>query len=164
MTRRAGLTVVLGLAAAACHMPGEARRQAVHEAFTEQLQAECDARGLSGLSAACVLPDGEVVAVAVGTDAADVALQPTTRFLSGSIGKTYCAAICLQLVGEGRLELDGRIAEVPRHHGWFARIPNAESITLRQLLNHTAGIREHVWHPDFQKSVLAAGEGWLAQT
>lgn len=112
----------------------------------------------AGVSAAVVLPDATVVAVAAGKDAAGGELTPASVFLSGSIGKTYCAAIALQLVHEGKLELDAKVAAVLGMQAWYARIANHDTITLRQLLNHTSGIREHVWKPEFQKAVAACGD------
>lgn len=46
----------------------------------------------------------------------------------------------------------------------YARVPNATTITLRQLLNHTSGIPEHVWKPEFQRAVVAAGDREMSPT
>lgn len=126
---------------------------AIEQAFREHLGAMRAARGFCGASVAAVLPGGAIAAVAVGEDAAGAELTPQTRLMSGSIGKTYCAAVVLQLVGEGKLELDAKVVDVLGEREWYARIPNAQSITIRQLLNHTAGIREHVWNPEFHKTL-----------
>ncbi len=37
------------------------------------------------------------------------ALKPTDRMLAGSIGKTYVSAVTLQLVEEGKLDLDAKV-------------------------------------------------------
>jgi D-alanyl-D-alanine carboxypeptidase len=58
-------------------------------------------------------------------------------FLAYSITKTFTAALVLQLCEEGRLSLDDRLAR------WFPRIDRAERISIRQLLNHTAGIPDY---------------------
>jgi len=65
------------------------------------------------------------------------------------------AAVVLQLVAAGKLDLDGKVADVLGAEPWYARIPNAASITLRQLLDHTSGIREHVWNPEFHEALTA---------
>jgi CubicO group peptidase (beta-lactamase class C family) len=54
----------------------------------------------------------------------------------GSITKSFTAVIILKLVEEGNLSLDDPLSR------WFPDFPNAESITIRQLLNHTSGIPE----------------------
>ncbi len=115
-------------------------------------------RGFSGVSAACVLPDGEVVAVALGVDAAGAPLTPASKLMSGSIGKTYCAAVALQFVHEQKLRLDGKVQDVLGGRDWYGKVPNAGTITLRQLLNHTSGMPEHVWKKAFQDAVAKAGD------
>jgi D-alanyl-D-alanine carboxypeptidase len=58
-------------------------------------------------------------------------------FLAYSITKTFTATLILTLCEEGRLRLDDRLAR------WFPRIAHADRISLRQLLNHTAGIPDY---------------------
>jgi CubicO group peptidase (beta-lactamase class C family) len=74
---------------------------------------------------------------------ADVAAQrpvtPGTLFEIGSIGKTFTSLAVLQLVGEGRIELD---APVSRYLPWFT-VPQPDGavpIAIAHLLSHTAGI------------------------
>src|SRR5206468_2267838 len=54
-----------------------------------------------------------------------------------SITKTFTATLVLLLREEGRLSLDDPLSR------WFPRIPQADRITLRQLLNHTAGVPDY---------------------
>jgi CubicO group peptidase (beta-lactamase class C family) len=64
-------------------------------------------------------------------------VDPDTTFEIGSIGKTFAAAIVLQLVDEGRISLDDPVV---RHLPWF-RVPRTGArITIHHLLSHTAGI------------------------
>ena len=64
-------------------------------------------------------------------------VRPDTLFEIGSIGKTFCAIIIMQLAEEGRLGLDDPVV---RHLPWF-RVPRTGArITIRHLLSHTAGI------------------------
>ncbi|GFE67444.1 serine hydrolase [Chroococcus sp. FPU101] len=65
------------------------------------------------------------------------------RFQIGSITKTFVATTILQLVEEGRLSLDDTLDQ------WLppsvvSAIPNHESITIRQLLNHTSGLSDYL--------------------
>jgi len=56
-------------------------------------------------------------------------------FRVGSITKTFVATVVLQLAAEGTLGLDDALER------WLpGLVPNAQAITLRQLLNHTSGI------------------------
>ncbi len=60
-----------------------------------------------------------------------------TLFEIGSIGKTFCALVVMQLVEERRVGLDDPIV---RHLPWFKVPGTGERITIRHLLSHTAGI------------------------
>jgi D-alanyl-D-alanine carboxypeptidase len=130
---------------------------ALEAAVAQHLAALQAERGFPGCGAGFVLPDGRAGAAVVGHEDLEkkrpLTLQHT--FLSGSIGKTYCAAMALQLVGEGKLSLDAKVADVLGKQDWFARLPNAAEITLRQLMTHTSGIPDHVWKKDFQAKLLA---------
>lgn len=68
----------------------------------------------------------------------DVPVRPETVFQTGSIGKQLTAAAVLLLVEDGKLALDDRLSKhlpgAPEH--W-------RQITVRQLLTHTAGVRDY---------------------
>ena len=66
-----------------------------------------------------------------------VPVKRQTMFQSGSLGKQFTAAAMLLLAERGLLSLDDRIDKYlpPGPAGW-------EAITIRQLLNHTSGIRD----------------------
>ena len=64
------------------------------------------------------------------------------RFRIYSITKTFTAIVVLQLVDEGVLSLDDTVTK------WLSApevlaIPNTDTITLRQLLNHSSGIYDY---------------------
>jgi len=61
-----------------------------------------------------------------------------TPFRTGSITKVFMAVLVLQLAEQQKLGLDDKLQQLlPETQG---RIPDADKITLRQLLNHTSGI------------------------
>ncbi len=83
--------------------------------------------------------DGEVV-YRKGFGLADVERDidntPETRHRIGSLAKAFTAAIILQLVDEGRLDLDAPITgALPAF-----RADHAERVTLHHLLSHTSGV------------------------
>ena len=82
-------------------------------------------------------------------------MQPDNLLLSGSVGKTYVAAVALQLVGEGRLRLDEKIATYLGRESWFSRLPNANDITVRMLMNHTSGLVRYELNPKFLQDLTA---------
>ncbi|GHG45928.1 serine hydrolase [Streptomyces griseocarneus] len=61
--------------------------------------------------------------------------RPGDRYRIASVTKSMVATVVMQLVDEGRLKLDDPVAKrVP------GLLPYKETITLRQLLNHTSGV------------------------
>ncbi|WP_422860689.1 serine hydrolase domain-containing protein [Flagellimonas sp. S174] len=67
-------------------------------------------------------------------------------FSLASIGKTYTAVAVLKLIEEGKLSLDDKIKEyLPQEI--VDGIPNAQEVTIRQLLGHTSGFHNYNRHP-----------------
>lgn len=128
-----------------------ARLQAVLDSITRGAR-------FPGVSVGIAFPDGSSAGIASGwSDTAQkVAMQPAHLLLQGSVGKTYAAAVALQLVAEGRLRLDARISEYLGTEPWFARLPNAADITVRQLMNHTSGLVRYEFDDDFVRDLTAA--------
>jgi D-alanyl-D-alanine carboxypeptidase len=125
----------------------------VDAALTARLQAAIDsvrAQGqFPGMTLGVALADGRTIALASGYSDTlrRIAMRPTDRLLQGSVGKTYVAAVALQLVREGRLRLDERIATYLGGERWFSRLPNGGDITVRQLMNHTSGLVRYEFNP-----------------
>ncbi len=57
-----------------------------------------------------------------------------TKYRIGSITKTFTAAVIMQLVEEGKLNLGTLLSE------YFPEIPNADKITIEDLLRHQSGL------------------------
>ncbi|ACB52378.1 hypothetical protein cce_3030 [Crocosphaera subtropica ATCC 51142] len=73
----------------------------------------------------------------------NIPLQPSDRFQIGSITKTFVATTVLQLVEEGSLSLEDTLTTwLPE--SLTADIPNAQEITIRQILQHTSGIADYL--------------------
>jgi D-alanyl-D-alanine carboxypeptidase len=130
-------------------------RSADLSALLASLQAKLNelhqAASFPGATIGFVLPDGRSGSVSVGLADVEnkIPLKPTDRMLAGSIGKTYVSAAILQVVQEGKLDLDMKIERWFETDSWFPRLPNAKDITLRMLMNHSSGIPEHVLNKDF---------------
>lgn len=78
----------------------------------------------------------------------NIPLQPCHLAYSASVGKTYCAAAIMLLVESGKLKLDDKInAYLPSDV--CDKIANGNEATIRQLLNHTAGIPNVDDDPNF---------------
>lgn len=124
---------------------------ALKATFQAELEQIVEQYGLPGATAAYTLADGTTVSVSAGQ--ADIAtgldMRPDTPMLAASIGKTFVAAIMLSLHQEGRLDLDDPLSRWLGDRTWFGRLPNASTITLRQLLRHQSGLPDHVNNPAF---------------
>ncbi len=78
-------------------------------------------------------------------------------FLIYSITKTILASIVMLLVEEGRLALDDAIAI------WVPDVPGAPRISVRQLLNHTAGNPDYGGVPAYHEAVASSpSHAWTA--
>lgn len=104
----------------------------------DSLFAACDRDGTPGLAVGLAL-NGEV-AYRRGFGRARAGLPqplgPGTPLRIGSVSKHFLCLLLLQLAQEGRLSLD----DSPRRH--VPRLPPwADAMTLRQLMNHSSGMR-----------------------
>lgn len=108
-----------------------------------------------GATAAYILPDGKIGTAVVGMADVEenIKMQPTSKMLAASIGKTFVGATVLAIVQEDKLELDGLISTWLQHYDWFSRLPNNQKITLRHLLTHSSGLADHVHLEQFSKDV-----------
>src|SRR5262245_10535164 len=95
-----------------------------------------------GLTATIHFPDGSTWTGANGLadPTRDVAAEPDTTFVVGSITKTFVTAAIMQLADEGKLSIDDPLSN------WLPDYPNAENITLRMLLGHTSGLYDYFNH------------------
>lgn len=113
--------------------------------------------GAPGLTAAVALADGRVLAFAAGSEDREGlrAMPVDARMLAGSVGKTFYAALALDLVAKGELDLDARIATLLAHEPWLERLPNHAAITVRMLMNHSSGLVRYELDPKFLEAFRA---------
>lgn len=98
--------------------------------------------GLRGLSVAVIDGEGDLSIAFTGDMGPGLTHRRVDResqFRIASVTKPMTAALILKLVDEGRLGLD----DVVTDH-YETQLPNANSITIRQLLSHTAGVFDHL--------------------
>lgn len=149
----AGAALALAPVAAGAQVP----RDSVRHVLQRSLDSIRAANRWPGVSLAVALPDGSTLALVSGFSDTTrrLAMQPADRLLQGSVGKTYVAAVALQLVHEGRLRLDEKISTYLGGEPWFSRLPNGTSITVRQLMNHTSGLVRYEFQPRFTADLRA---------
>ncbi len=117
----------------------------------------CRAGNFPGLSVAVCLPDDKVVTFSSGWSDKEkqIVLRSDHRFLQGSVGKTYAAAIALRLLKEGKIKPGEKVSAYLGHHEWYNRIPNAAGITVQMIMNHTSGVMRYEFKEQFTKDLTA---------
>ncbi|MCX5795306.1 MAG: serine hydrolase [Elusimicrobia bacterium] len=94
-------------------------------------------KGIPGLSLSSALPGGKVSTRSYGS--ADLERQVPVKadsiFAIGSLSKSFTAIAVLILQEEGKLSVDDKLAK------YFPDYPRAGEITLKNLLQHTSGIK-----------------------
>lgn len=156
--------------------------QARIQAYLDEWRA---AATFPGAAVGLVLADGTSFAVTTGVAdrATGTPVKTGDLFMAGSTGKTFFAAVAVQLIEAGTLDLDAPISKYLGDRTWFGRLPNAKDITVRMLMTHTSGLVRYemnpkftadlraqpdkVWSPEEEVSYLldaappfAAGQGW----
>jgi D-alanyl-D-alanine carboxypeptidase len=136
--------------------PAEPTGLTATAAMRHALQARLDQLrqryGVPGISATILFPDGSSWLGASGL--ADVSAKrpvtPSTSFAIASVSKTFTGALVVALAQDGKIDLD---VSVRRY------LPDLKvniRTTVRQLLDHTSGLRDYFFHPDIDHALLSA--------
>jgi len=72
---------------------------------------------------------------------------------SGSIGKTYAVAVLMQLVDEGKINLEDMFIDHFTDTLWLQYLPNINSISIKMLLQHTSGLPRYVMKPEIWTTI-----------
>ncbi|MBX3243120.1 MAG: beta-lactamase family protein [Acidobacteria bacterium] len=189
MLRRTIFVITAVMLFATASLAQTAAKPAGTAALKQELQRMLDewhkAGKFPGATLGVVLPNGESFGLAVGYSdrSTKKPMRPDDRMLAGSTGKTFAAAVAMQLVKEGKLQLDDKVEKYLGKEPWFSRLPNANDVTVRQLMNHTSGLVRYEfkdtftsdlkkeplreWTPEQRLAYLldaeppfAAGKGW----
>ncbi|MFI1944543.1 serine hydrolase domain-containing protein [Streptomyces virginiae] len=97
-----------------------------------------------------VTRDGrEVVTVALGESMTGVPATADMHFRAGSVAIVYMGIAMLQLVEDGKADLDDPISR------WLPDAPHADEITLRMLGASTSGLHDYVPDPKFLAALYA---------
>ena len=88
----------------------------------------------------------------------DRAVTPDTGFALASISKTFTAAVVLQLIDEGKLKLDERVAPLLPAFGIDRRV------TVRMLLDHTSDLNDFFFNPRIDHALQSRPDAtWTAK-
>ncbi len=107
------------------------------EALTQALR-NTTAAGAPGALARFSGPGGVSVRTeGVRDKAAGSAMDPQARFRIGSVSKTFSSVVLLQLVNEGRIDLDTAVNQ------YLPGLLPDDRITVRHLLSHRSGLADY---------------------
>jgi len=123
--------------------------------FQSEVESIVKEYNFPGMTAAFVLSDGSVHTFAAGFSDVEekIPMSENNRMLAASIGKTYVAAVILDLVRNKKLDLDQPVQSYLGEKNWFVRLANHKTMTLRHLLTHSSGVENHVESPGFIKAI-----------
>lgn len=105
-------------------------------------RAEPHLRGLNRVALAHL--DGD------STRYAGIAADERTPFEIGSVSKTFCGAVLMDMVARGEVALDTTVGEILDANG-----AELAQVTLRQLASHTSGL------PDFTATQVKRRNTWF---
>jgi D-alanyl-D-alanine carboxypeptidase len=100
-----------------------------------------------GTGAVSVFKDGkEIYQRSFGQKAIpDLKWNLHTKYRAGSITKVFTAVLIWQLIEDGKLSLDDKLSS------FYPQIPNAQKITIKNLLEHSSGVkRDYGNNPDHE--------------
>ena len=148
------LALTIGHVNANPAQPAEADFATIDAYITEQTND----LGIPGMALGIVQGDQVVHMQGFGVaDSSGRAVTPQTPFYIGSVTKSFTALAVMQLVEEGKIDLD---APVQTYLPWFELADKEAStkITVRNLLNQTSGISNKM-----ATAISPAGKGWRSR-
>ena len=127
--------------------------------LAQQLQTTLDSAvesaGIAGATVAVINSEGTWYgASGVSNLETEKPLNPEDLFNIGSTTKTFTSAAILKLVEEEKLSLQDTL-DTWLSDSITSKIPNANEISIEQLLNNTSGIFNYTDNPQFQSDQLA---------
>ena len=80
----------------------------------------------------------------------DMPHEPDTKFRIASITKPFVALVVMQLVEEGKIDLNGKLTDYLS----FYRKDTGDQVTIHHLLSHSSGIPDYLRIPGFWNNQL----------
>ena len=114
----------------------------------------CLATADTGLfsGAVLVVEQGEVIykdAFGMANREWDILNTTDTKFRLASVSKQFCSMLVMQLVQEGKVQLDDKISDYLPYY----RKDTGERITIHQLLSHQSGIKDFTAGFDYRGTI-----------
>ena len=112
------------------------------------IQTAMTADHLKGLIVRVTQNGQNVFTGAMGDSMFGVPVTTDMQFRSGAMAFSYDSTILLKMVDQGKLSLDDTVSK------WFADVPNASKVTLKELANMTSGYADYVYQPALYTTIL----------
>ena len=106
-----------------------------YDAISEQIAADVEKCHIPGMAVMVVDQDSILFQETYGNCS-----NIDTPFIIGSMSKSFTAVAIMQLVEEGKIDLDRPVADYMDAAEWFVDSADCHKITVRDLLNQTSGI------------------------
>ena len=157
--RHVALAIVAALFLSILTAP--AQQPAPAAPLRDRLQAALDEWRASviypGATLGVVLQDGTTYGLASGVSnrATATPIKADDLMLAGSTGKTFFAAVAVDLAAQGKLDLDAPFAKYLGPRPWISRLAHGDVITVRQLMTHTSGLVRYEMNPAFTARLRA---------
>jgi D-alanyl-D-alanine carboxypeptidase len=112
-------------------------------------------KNLPGITFSIIRKNGQLENYAAGFSDVEnkIKLNADHTFFSGSIGKTYAAALTMQLIDKKQIQLSDVFINYFPDHEWLAQVPNINDITIGMLLQHTSGLPRYVLKPEIWQEI-----------
>lgn len=109
-----------------------------------------------GATCAIVLPNDKIIQLSTGYADQEnkIKMKTNDRMFLGSTGKTFVAAVLMQLVEENKIGLSDKVSKYLGNEKWFSRIPNSDDITVFMLCHHTSGLPRYVFTGTFGEDLV----------
>ena len=116
--------------------------QADMQTYVEQVAKTRRLTG--GMSIGVTWPNAPLISASTGYANLETQHPYTaeTPILIAGITKVFTSVMIVQLMEEGRLSFEATLDQ------WMPDIPHANQVTIQMLLQHTAGFKEYLQHPN----------------
>ncbi|MEH0153092.1 family 10 glycosylhydrolase [Limibacter armeniacum] len=117
------------------------------------LQSAWEQTGVPGVGVAVSTPDRGMLFASAGTGNiyTSSAIAENTQFRVASISKTFTTTLIMKLQEAGYLNIDDKLSD----HLIVTGLPYNSTMTIRQLLNHSAGVYDHFNNSNFWSEAVA---------
>ncbi len=134
----------------------------INAELTQALNTQINQNNIPGLVMTYGFDNQPLQTIAVGLSnvSTQQPMQEQTLFMLGSVTKSFVGAAILQQVAAGKISVDETLQDIAKEYGGelanaVKTYPAIAPITVRELLDHTSGVRDDVNTPIFTKAFIA---------